>query len=234
MKKAFIPICLYTNGFFLVKENLRFFLHIFSDYSELLFVIVDKLYGNNLLIKDKATDPEDAKRNYEKRGLHIFSHVRNTIQDYIKSHNSYTKYHIVRWNDIANRQEYTEIKQRAIEIFNTNLNLRYYSNMFIIHNLKRMTDKITQRKIELEHEYLFEEIAMSIYLTEFLEYDHEIWEKPQSEYLPDPIDILYNEERESLYLLLEKEYSIRSQYYLAPIINKYLDRFNIRHKHLEE
>ena len=110
MKKAFVPICLYSNGFFLVKDNLRFFLHVFSDYSELLFVIVDKLYGNNLLIKDKVLDVEQAEKAYKERGEHIFLHVKNTIQDYAESHHVQTKYQIYRWNDIADRKDYDFMK----------------------------------------------------------------------------------------------------------------------------
>lgn len=225
MRKAFIPVCLYSNGFFLVKENLRFFLHVFSDCSELLFVIVDKLYGNNLLIKEKVQDEEQARKAYKERGEHIFLHVKNTIQDYVESHLVQTKYQIYRWNDIADRQEYIKLLNRILSVFNSNMNLKYYSDMFIIHNLTKMTDRITQKKMELEREYLFSEIAMSIYLTEILGYENELWEKPLSEYLPDPLDILYNEEKESLTYILTNKHSIRVQQYLSPIINKYIERF---------
>ena len=225
MKKAFVPICLYSNGFFLIKDNLRFFLHVFSDYSELLFVIVDKLYGNNLLIKDKVYDDEHAEKAYKKRGEHIFSHVKNTIQDYVESHRVQTKYQIYRWNDIADRQEYIKLLNKIISVFYSNLNLKYYSDMFIIHNLTKMTKKITPKKIELEREYLFGEIAMSIYLTEYLGYANEFWEKPQCDFLPDPLDILYNEEKKSLSCILDNKRSIRVQQYLSPIFNQYLERF---------
>ena len=66
---------------------------------------------------------------------------------------------------------------------------------------------------------------MSIYLTEILGYENELWEKPLSEYLPDPLDILYNEEKESLTYILNNKHSIRVQQYLSPIINKYIERF---------
>jgi hypothetical protein len=225
MKKAFVPICLYSNGFFLVKDNLRFFLHVFSDYSELLFVIVDKLYGNNLLIKDKVLDVEQAEKAYKERGEHIFSHVKNTIRDYAESHHIQTKYQICRWNDIADRKDYVKLLNKVLSVFDSNLNLKYYSDMFIVHNLTKMTNIITPSKIELERDYLFGEIAMSIYLTEILGYNNEFWEKPQSEYLPDPLDILYNEERESLSCIIDNKESIRVQQYLSPIFNEYIERF---------
>lgn len=225
MKKAFVPICLYSNGFFLVKDNLRFFLHVFSDYSELLFVIIDKLYGNNLLIKEKVLDVEQAEKAYKERGDHIFSHVKNTIQDYAESHHVQTKYKIYRWNDIANRKDYVKLLNKVLSVFDSNLNLKYYSDMFIVHNLTKMTDRITPKKIELEREYLFGEIAMSIYLTEILGYENEFWERPQSEYLPDPLDILYSEEKESLFHIINNRQSIRVQQYLSPIFNNYIDRF---------
>lgn len=88
-----------------------------------------------------------------------------------------------------------------------------------------MQKNITDEKIQLEHDYLFAEIAMSIYLTEYMGYGYEIWEKPQSEDLPDPLDILYKKEKESLAAILCDKPSIRKQQYLSPILNEYLDRF---------
>ena len=75
--KAFIPICLYSNGFFLVKENVRKLLREYCTYEEILFVIVDKLYGNNLLIKDKVSTKEEAQKAYEKRGTDIFHLIQS-------------------------------------------------------------------------------------------------------------------------------------------------------------
>ena len=83
----------------------------------------------------------------------------------------------------------------------------------------------TDEKIKFEHDYLFAEITMSIYLTEYMGFGYEIWEKPQSEDLPDPLDILYRKEKESLATILCGKPSIRKQQYLSPILNEYLDRF---------
>lgn len=225
MKRAFVPICLYSNGFFLIKENLRFFLHVFSDFSEILFVVVDKLWGNNLLIKNKVDSEEAAEVAYQQRGEHIFCHVKNTIQDYLSCHNTQTNNLVCRWNELAKSPEYIELRQRIEQEFESNLHLKHYSDMFIIHNLRKMTPYITDEKIKLEHDYLFAEITMSIYLTEYMGYGYEIWEKPQSEDLPDPLDILYRKEKDSLATILCGKPSIRKQQYLSPILNKYLDRF---------
>jgi len=230
MKRAFVPICLYSNGFFLIKENLRFFLHVFSDFSEILFVVVDKLWGNNLLIKDKVKSEEEAENAYQERGKDIFCHVKNTIQDYLSSHHTQTSYQVVRWNELANRQDYVELREKIEQVFNSNLHLKHYSDMFVIHNLKKITHSITDEKIILEHDYLFAEITMSIYLTECLGYEFELWEKPQCEDLPDPLDILYKKEKESLSTILCNKYSIRQQHYLSPIINEYLDRFKVENE----
>lgn len=225
MKRAFVPICLYSNGFFLIKENLRFFLHVFSDFSEILFVVVDKLWGNNLLIKNKVDSEKEAETAYQERGEDIFCHVKNTIQDYLSCHNAQTHYLVLRWNELAQRLEYIELRQRIEQEFESNLHLKHYSDMFIIHNLRKMTPYITDEKIKLEHDYLFAEITMSIYLTEYMGYGYEIWEKPQSEDLPDPLDILYRKEKDSLATILCGKPSIRKLQYLSPILNKYLDRF---------
>ena len=224
MKRAFVPICLYTNGFFLIKENLMFFLHLFSDFSEIIFVVVDKLWGTDLLIKNKVGSEDEAISAYQKRGEDVYHHIKNTIQDYLSCHNANTNYLVFRWNEVAQRQEYIELLQRIEFVFDNNIFLKRYSDMFIINNLRKMTPNITERKIELEHDYLFAEITMSLYLTEFMEYGYEIWEKPQSEDLPDPLFVLYSKEKESLSTILGNKLSIREQLYLSPILNEYINQ----------
>lgn len=223
MKKAFVPVCLYSNGFFLIKENIRFFLHIFSDYDELLFVVVDRLYGNNLLIKEKVISKEEAIKAYRKRGADIYSLLNNSIQERGSVESSKVNITIKLWDDIAeNEIEYKKLKSKTITEFESNPVLNYYSNAFIFHNLKLMTPNITKYKKQLEHDYLFSEIAMSIYLTEFCGYTDEVWERAPKSSLPDPIDILYKNEKDSLDLILGHSYSNRKQLYLNDIIDSYL------------
>jgi len=225
MKKAFVPICLYSNGFFLVKDNLRFFLHVFSDLSEVLFVIVDKLYGNNLLIKDKVGTVDEAKVAYNERGKDIMLYVKKTIQEYILCHCSRTMYKVVRWEELSDSEEYIRLKSCVEKVFENSPNLKTYSQAFINHCLAKMTKDCNEYKQGLEYEYLFGEITMSIYLTEYLGYENEIWEKPQSDDLPDPIDYLYKYESASLQKILNERNSIRVQHYLAPVLNEYITRF---------
>ncbi len=228
MKKAFVPVCLYSNGFFLIKENIRFFLHIFSDYDEILFVIVDRLYGNNLLIKEKVTNEEDAFMAFTKRGADIYSLLNNSIQEQGKIELSKTKITIKKWDEIAEKEsDYKILKSRIIDVFDSNPVLDHYSTAFILNNLKILTNNnITEYKKQLEHDYLFSEIAMSIYLTEYCGYTDEIWERAPKTNLPDPIDILYNSEKVSLYLILGHRNSTRKQLYLNDIIDSYLDGYS--------
>ena len=213
--KAFIPICLYSNGFFLVKENVRKLLREYCTYEEILFVIVDKLYGNNLLIKDKVSTKEEAQKAYEKRGTDIFHLIQSCVREYVNSNNPTTNYVIKRWNEIAEANEYASLRIKVISEFNTNVRLKDYSRKFIDDSLARITERITEEKVVLEEDYLYSEIAMSIYLTEFCGYTEEIWEKPQKRSLPDPIAILYREEKDSLRNILNGKESKRHQLYVS-------------------
>ena len=183
------------------------------------------MWGDNLLIKDKVETESKAETAYQERGIDIYYHVKKTIHDFETCHNVKTNYLVFRWNELSKRQDYIELRQKIEQEFNRNLHLKYYCDLFIIHNLRKMTPIITDKKIELEHNYLFAEITMSIYLTEYLGYSCEIWEKPQSEDLPDPLDILYKKEMRSLSTILCNKPSIRQQHYLSQILNEYLDRF---------
>lgn len=78
-----------------------------------------------------------------------------------------------------------------------------------------MTERITLDKKQLEYDYLFSEITMSIFLTELCGYTDEIWEKPQNESMVDPIDILYRDEQDSLRNILSIDKSKRNQLYIT-------------------
>ena len=212
--KAFVPVCLYSKGFFLVKKNVLKFLRDNTNYEEILFVIVDKLYGNNLLIKEKVRTKEEAKIAYEKRGTDLLNLVQKGIREFTSSYPTSTKYVIKRWNEIADTEEYINLKQKVISVFEQNASLNSYCKEFIDDNLKKLTRRITPEKEELEHDYLFSEIAMSIYLPEFCGYNYEIWEKKPDKALPDPILILYQNEKESLNIILDGKDNKRQQMYI--------------------
>lgn len=99
--KAFVPVCLYSNGFFLVKENVRKFLRYYSNYDEILFVVVDRLYANNLLIKDKVDSEDAASRAYKKRGNDIYGLMQRCVREHVSINKPSTKYIIKHWNEIA-------------------------------------------------------------------------------------------------------------------------------------
>lgn len=213
--KAFVPVCLYSNGFFLVKENVRKFLRYYSNYDEILFVVVDRLYANNLLIKGKVDSEDVAKRAYKKRGDDIYFLVQRCVREHVSIKKPSTIYTIKHWDEIAETKEYLSLKERIVCEFEKNNALKEYCSIFINQNLSKMTNHITLDKIQLEHDYLFSEITMSIFLTEFCGYSDEIWEKPQSESMVDPIDILYHDEQDSLRNILSVNKSKRNQLYIT-------------------
>ena len=213
--KAFVPVCLYSNGFFLVKENVRKFLRYYSNYDEILFVVVDRLYANNLLIKGKVDSEDAASRAYKKRGNDIYCLMQRCVREHISINKPSTNYIIKHWDEIAESNEFLNLKERIVREFDNNNALKEYCNAFINQNLSKMTDHVTLDKIRLEHDYLFSEITMSIFLTELCGYTDEIWEKPQGESMVDPIDILYRDEHVSLKNILSIDKSRRNQLYIT-------------------
>ena len=218
MKKAFVPICLYCNGFFLIKEQVLKFLRYYSYYDEILFVIVDKLYGINLLIKEKVCSIEAAHKAYEKRGQDIFFLIQNCIRNFISIDKPSTNFIIKKWNELAETSDYVDLKNTIISEFKNNVVLNKHCEKFIEENLARVTNRIDVEKKCLEHEYLFSEVAMSIYLTEFCGYTDEIWEKKQADSMEDPINLLYRNENESLNRIIGKKVGKRCQLYLSSMI----------------
>lgn len=219
IKSAFVPICLYSDGFFLKSDNIKYFLHSFSDYDELLFLIVDKLYGNNLLIKEKTQSNDEANRLANKRGTDVYSFVKNSISDYYNNNNhKKAKITLLRWADFSEKEEYKSLYERVTNEFESNELLKKYSNDFILYNLKKLTSKINLTKKNLEAEYLFGEITMSLFLTEKMNYKDEIWEKPPNPDMTDPINILYKSEMNSLTKIIKSKNPIRNQIFISDIL----------------
>jgi len=212
--KAFVPVCLYSNGYFLVKENVRRFLSEQSSYDEMLFVVVDALYGINLLIKDMVKTREEAVAACEKRGYDIFHLLQKCIRTHVMSSKSNTSYLIKRWNEIAESEEYIDFREHVIVECRKSAIMSDYCKRFINSNLWRMTKHLTHAKELQEADYLFSELAMSLYLTEFRGYTNEIWERPQDISLPDPITVLYEKDLPTLKTLIGKAESERRQLYI--------------------
>ena len=227
IKKAFVPICLYSKGFFLEKENLKYFLYSFSDYDEILFLIIDELYGHNLLIKNKTKSFNRAKILAEKRGIDIYNFSKNIISEFADNNLSKTKFKLSRWNEYAKLKMYLNLYQKIKYEINKNSLLKEVCDKFINYNLINLTDEITNTKLLLEEDYLFSEMTMSILLTEYLGYSIEIWEKPPNPNIPDPISVLYDEGKKTLLNILNKKETSRNQFYLTELIPEIKDFYNI-------
>lgn len=218
--KVFVPICLYRDGFFLDKENLRYFLHSFTDFSEIVFLIVDSLYANDLIIKDKAKDDIEAKFIANKRGQELLVYVENVTTSFVKRSNKISKrYKIVRWDDFASLGQYKNLYNKFSTEIKNDIEFMSYCDEFVMYNLKKLTTSISQHKIELEREYLFGEIVMSIYISELLGFGTTIWEKTPHPEMIDPINILYSKKSDLLFRILQTKNYLRKQIYLNEIFD---------------
>lgn len=216
--KAFVPICLYSDGFFLEKENLKFFLHTFRDYNEILFLIVDTLYGINLLIKEKVKDEKEGNTSADKRGGDILNYTNNTIKDYYFHHTDQEQIiTVLRWDDFAKKEDFKLLYKNISSCIKGNHKLNSYCEDFIHYNLERLTKNINQEKLLLEEKYLFSEITMSILLTEFKGFNTEVWEKPPNPDMVDPINILYTKSKQVLKKIIKKDKLEREQIYLKDL-----------------
>lgn len=226
MKKAFVPICLYSDGFFLKKENLKYFLYSYSDYSEILFLIVDKLYAYNLLIKEKALNHDIAERMAIKRGKDVHSCVKNTMINFAATNpNISPKMTVAYWDDFSKLPEYLNIYNKIRKSFQIDQRLKTYCDNFVNYNLHFLTQIIDQDKINLERKYLFGEIAMSLFISEILGYNNEVWEKHPNPEMVDPINLLYTQETETLKKILNLNRVSRNQLFVSDMFgsNKLFD-----------
>jgi hypothetical protein len=182
----FIPMCLYATSFYYQKRNIEYlFDNYISNYKHCLIVIADDLRAYNQIIKNLEENIDDALNSSRKKGDEIKNLVVNSLKDKEGS-----DILIKKWVDFKQNSEFIKIKEIVSNEIRINNSFKDVIHEFILFNLRKFDVQEDLESKYYEHQYILEEIAMSIFATEILGYSTELWEKAPTN-SPDPIKFLY-------------------------------------------
>jgi len=190
-RAIFIPICLYATSFYYQKRNIEIlYSNYISKYSRCLIVIADDLRAYNLIIKNEEENITDALVKARQKGNEIKNLVIHSLNQ-----KEGTEIVIKKWRDFMDKPEFIAIKDIVNNEINSNNVFNNVVHEFILFNLRKFEVQEVLESRYFEHQYILEEIAMSIYATEILGYSTELWEKAPID-SPDPIKFLYENSTE--------------------------------------
>lgn len=157
-----------------------------SQFDRTLIVIADDLRAYNLIIKNEETSIDEALVKARQKGDEILNLVSKTIG--IADNPNIV---IKKWKDIMEIEDFLKIKNVVNTTINSHEEVKAVVHDFILFNLRKFDVEADLESRYYENQYIVEEIAMSIYATEILDYSTELWEKSPVD-SPDPIKFLYD------------------------------------------
>jgi len=206
----FIPICLYASSFYYKKRNLEELERkILIKYDKALVIIADDLRAYNLIIQNKEVDINEALKKSTHRG----NEIENMINKFFKNRTSKSFITLNKWNFYIHNPIFIKIKSLIEREIENNLILKNIVLDFISYNLKKFGVDQNIKNNFYEFKYITEEITMSIYVTEILNYNTELWEK-QDIKTPDPISEIYLNCSDFLKKIINKNKLHRNLIYL--------------------
>lgn len=191
--RYFIPICLYphtryrtTVGVTALFDQFQLHLH---DH---LIVIADRLLVLDRLVTGRYWTVNSATLAARRDAEQIFKMI-NRVSHKLRAQ---SQGRIVFWEEIADTAEFVAFStglQRALMADNM---LTAAFDAFVEKRVERFglgADADKERGYELE--YLLSEVCMSVYCTEMLTYWSEVWERPPTRGIPDPLKLIYEHRR---------------------------------------
>lgn len=189
--RYFIPVCLYPHTKYRTSAGVAALFETFALHShEHLIVVADRLLVLDRLVTGRywTIDAVTAKARQEaKQIVHLIKKVAARA-------GAQTSGRIVFWDEIAETEEFSEFAKRLRGAILTDDLLASAINEFVERRVARFgLGSAPDQEREYEREYLLSEVCMSVYCTEMLGYSREVWERPPTPDIPDPLKLLYDE-----------------------------------------
>jgi hypothetical protein len=194
LRRYYAPVCLYPHTTYRTKAGATLlFDKYLVDSDQYLIVIADRLHALDRLVTGRYWSYDSvfikARREADE--------VSSLFERIAKRADAARHGKIVYWDDIAAGE--------AFKRFNKGLRAELSSNGAFVSSLeafvKLRVDRFGlgsdhDREAEFEREYLLSEVSMSMFCTEVLGFSDEIWEKPVSPGVPDPLGLIYSDHRD--------------------------------------
>lgn len=203
-------MCMYPHTKYRTNKGLLFLFEKFSLYSsEYIIVVADRLNALDNLLTGKYV-----------RKNNVFLKSRAEAEQFMKQAKKISKQsgaissgQFYYWDELASQPEYLDFYELLKEEIFANKSMTNVIQKFINNRVERYglgLSKADEEKYELD--YILGEISMSVYCTEILRFNTEIWEKPISADMPDPLSVLYSENLDIIRKIARAEPSRKLEY----------------------
>ena len=187
--RYFVPVCLYPHTCYRTREGLTDLVEKFAlDRHDHLIVVADVLLGLDKLVTGRFWNPDMVFDKARSEGSQVFRLIRKTARRL----NSQDSLSLNYWDDLAATEPFKAFSQRIAAACRQCEPFSRTLDQFVRARIDRFVrGDAGEVQHKAETDYILGEISMSVYCTEVLGYDVEIWEKPLDPDAPDPLGILY-------------------------------------------
>jgi hypothetical protein len=194
LKRYYVPVCLYPHTTYRTKAGATLlFDKYLVDSEQYLIVIADRLHALDRLVTGRYWSYDSVLIKARREA----GEVSSLFERIAKRADAARHGKIAYWDDIAAGE--------AFKRFNKGLRAELSSNAAFVSSLEAFVKLRVDRfglgsdhdkEAEFEREYLLSEVSMTMFCTEVLGFSDEIWEKPVSPGVPDPLGLIYSDHRD--------------------------------------
>jgi hypothetical protein len=186
----FVPVCLYPHTKYRTKAGVSaLFRNYRLDEHDYLIVVADRLLALDRLVTGRYWSLNGVFTKARRDAQQVFRLIKRTAAEC----GAEKRGRVVYWDEIATRKEFGEFANRLQDVIMTDETISKTIEDFVNCRVRRFgSGAAPTRERDSEREYLLSEVCMSVYCTEILDYQVEIWERPPAPEVPDPLKILYN------------------------------------------
>src|SRR5262245_8062457 len=189
--KYFVPICLYPHTKYRTVTGVS---SLFAKYNLMqhdhLIVIADRLLALDNLVTGRYWSLNTVFDKARREAEQIFNLVKRvSAKCGARSHGR-----IVFWDEIAETSHFNEFSDRLRSAFLSEDLLAGALKEFVKRRVNRFgLGSSPEKERNYEREYLLSEVCMSVFCTEYLGYQVEVWERRPPPEIPDPLKLLYRD-----------------------------------------
>jgi hypothetical protein len=194
LKRYYVPVCLYPHTTYRTKAGATFLFDRFlADSEQYLIVIADRLHALDRLVTGRFWNHDSVFIKARREAGQILSLFERIARRADAARNG----RIVYWDDIAAGEEFKRFARGVRAELSTNPALVSSLDAFVKLRADRFgMGSDHEKEAEFEREYLLCEVSMSMFCTEVLGFSDEVWEKPVSPGVPDPLALIYSDHRD--------------------------------------
>lgn len=187
--RYFVPVCLYAHTKYRSAAGVT---ALFEKYRlascEHLIVVADRLLVLDRLVTGRYFTINSATAKARREADQIARLIRRVAQQ----QKAIAVGRVVFWDEIAETPRFAEFAGNLRGTILSDELLSKAISEFVHQRVDRFgLGHDPDREREYEREYLLSEVCMSVYCTEILNFQNEVWERPPAPEIPDPLKVLY-------------------------------------------